>query len=270
MKLKTFKPTTPSKRNLIRINTFNLQKKPLIKKNIKRLKKKNGKNFTGRITSYHRGGGHKRQYREIDFNRSVSSTGIVTSLEYDPYRSANIASIYNIFTHMYHYILAPKNLTVGDIVKSGKAASIKAGHSLPLTRIPVGSLIHNVAVKLEKGGQLSRAAGTYTQLLEKTSNTCRLKLSSGKQLYVSADCFATLGIVSNELKFLTTLGKAGRSRWLNKRPTVRGVAMNPVDHPHGGGEGKTSGGRSSVTPWGKSAKGGKTSRSRHKLITNKK
>ena len=266
MKLKTFKPTTPSRRNLIRLNNFSLREKPLLKKSVIRLNKRNGRNFTGKITSRRKGNGHKRRYRIVDFCRKTPSTGIVASLEYDPYRSSNVASIYDIFTEVYYYILAPKNLKIGDIIKSGKEADTKVGHSLPLAQVPVGSLVHNVSAKPNKGGQLSRAAGTYSQLLEKTSNFCRLKLSSGKQLYVSNDCFATLGVVSNELNFLTTLGKAGRSRWLNRRPNVRGVAMNPIDHPHGGGEGKTSGGRSSVTPWGKSTKGGKTSRSKNKLI----
>jgi len=266
MKLKTFKPTTPSQRNLIQLNKTHLEKKPLLKSKIKGFKNSNGRGSNGQITSWHRGGGHKKKYRSLNFNRIDESVSIVTSLEYDPYRTANIASIYDTKTNRYDYIIAPKDLNVGDIVKSGKNAESKNGHSLPISKIPIGSLIHNVSVKTNKEAQISRAAGTYSQIIEKTATSSRIKLSSGEQRNVSNACFATIGVVSNEFSFLTTLGKAGRSRWLNKRPTVRGVAMNPIDHPHGGGEGKTSGGRSSVTPWGKPTKGGKTSRSKNKLI----
>jgi large subunit ribosomal protein L2 len=266
MKLKTFKPTTPSKRNLIQLNKTELTKTPLLKTRLKGQKNTTGRNSTGSITAYHKGGGHKRKYREINFNRIIESTGVIISLEYDPYRSANIAAVYDINTKEYYYILAPKNLKIGDIIKSGLNADPKNGHSLPIAKIPIGSFVHNVSVKTTKHAQISRAAGTFCQLIEKTSTYGRLKLCSGEQRNVSIYCFATIGIVSNEFSFLTTIGKAGRSRWLNKRPHVRGVAMNPVDHPHGGGEGKTSGGRSSVTPWGKPTKNGKTSRSKNKLI----
>jgi large subunit ribosomal protein L2 len=266
MKLKTFKPTTPSQRNLIQLNRSDLEKKPLLKTKIKGTKNTAGKSSDGRITSWHRGGGHKKRYRQINFNRTHDSICVVTSLEYDPYRTANIASAYNLSTKEYEYIIAPKDLKVGDIIKSGQAADAKNGHSLPISKIPIGSLIHNVSVKTNSKAQISRAAGTFSQLIEKSANSARLKLSSGEQRSVSIDCYATIGVVSNESLFLTTVGKAGRSRWLNKRPTVRGVAMNPVDHPHGGGEGKTSGGRSSVTPWGKPTKGGKTSTSKNKQI----
>ena len=269
MKMKIFKPVTPSQRNLIRLNNSELRKTPLLKTKVKNLKKSNGRNFTGRITSHHIGGGNKKKYRQLNFNRIKNETGIVTSIEYDPYRSANIASIYNITENNYYYMLAPKNIKIGDIIKSGLQADSKNGHALPISKIPVGTLVHNLSVKTKHKSQVSRAAGTFSQLLEKTSKSGRFKLSSGEQRTVSVDCFATIGIVSNELSFLTTLGKAGRSRWLNKRPTVRGVAMNPVDHPHGGGEGKTSGGRSSVTPWGKPTKGGKTSRSKNNFILKK-
>jgi len=266
MKLKTFKPTTPSQRNLIQLNRSNLEKKPLLKTKIKGTKNNAGKSANGRITSWHRGGGHKKRYRQVNFCRVHDSVSIITSLEYDPYRTANIASIYDINTEEYDYILAPKDLKVGDIVKSGQNADAKNGHSLPISKIPIGSLLHNVSVKTRSKAQISRAAGTFSQLIEKSANSARLKLSSGEQRSVSIDCYATIGVVSNEFAFLTTIGKAGRSRWLNKRPTVRGVAMNPIDHPHGGGEGKSSGGRSSVTPWGKPTKGGKTSRSKNKYI----
>ena len=178
----------------------------------------------------------------------------------------NISSyVFNLKTKNFYYTIAPKNLKVGDIVKSGSNAEIKNGHSLPISKIPVGCLIHNIAPKINGIAKFSRSAGTFSQLIEKTTNYGKIKLSSGEQQTISINCFATIGIVSNEFLTLTTLGKAGRSRWLNKRPKVRGVAMNPIDHPHGGGEGKTSGGRSSVTPWGKPTKNGKTSKSKNKF-----
>ena len=266
MKLKTFKPTTPSKRHLIQLNQNNLEKKPFLKKSLKGNKNKTGKGSHGTIISRHKGGGHKKKYRTIEFNRNFNAICIVTTIEYDPFRSANIASVYNYNTKQYFYILAPKNIKIGDIIKSGENAESKNGHSLPLLKIPTGSLIHNVCTKINSSAELSRSAGSFSQLIEKTSNYARIKLNSGEQRNISINCYATLGSVSNELLFLTTKGKAGRSRWLNKRPHVRGVAMNPIDHPHGGGEGKTSGGRSSVTPWGKPTKGGKTSKSRNKFI----
>merc|ERR1712160_7016 len=265
MILKKTRPTTPSQRNLVRINNSNLCKKPFIKSKIKGLKNNNGTNVTGKITCRHKGGGNKTKYRKINFERNVDSTGIVVTLEYDPYRSSNIASVYDFFKKSYHYILAPINTEVGDIIKSGNNAEPFNGNSLPISKIPVGSLIHNVSTKSYKKAEISRSAGTFSQLIEKFPSTARIQLSSGEQRYLSPKCFATIGIVSNESWFLTTVGKAGRSRWSNKRPTVRGVAMNPVDHPHGGGEGKTSGGRTSVTPWGKPTKGGKTSKLKNKL-----
>lgn len=261
--MKTFKPITPSLRNLIQLNKSNLCKKPLLKSNIKGLKRNVGKNFSGKITVFSKGGGHKKKYRNINFKRTENETYIVTSIEYDPFRSANIASVYNINKNKFDYIIAPKNTKIGDIIKSGLTAEIKNGHSLPISKIPIGCLIHNVSPKPNSNSKISRSAGTFSQLIEKTTNFGKLKLSSGEQRTVSINCFATIGIVSNEFLILTTLGKAGRSRWLNKRPKVRGVAMNPIDHPHGGGEGKTSGGRTSVTPWGKPTKGGKTSKSKN-------
>jgi len=262
-------PVTPSQRNLIRLNNSKLAKKPFIKSKIKGTKTGSGTNYSGKITSRHKGGGNKTCYRKIDFNRTSTSTGVVVTIEYDPYRSGNIASIYNSISKRYSYILSPSGLRVGDILKSGTNANVSNGHSLPISKIPPGSLIHNVIVKENKKSQVSRSAGTFSQLIEKTPNSCRIQSSSGEQRYLSPKCFATIGIVSNESWFLTTIGKAGRSRWLNKRPKVRGVAMNPIDHPHGGGEGKTSGGRTSVTPWGKPTKNKKTSRSRNNLIINK-
>jgi len=244
----------------------NLKKKPLIKNKIVGKKNNAGKNNQGKITISHKGSGNKKKYRKISFLRNSNSTGIVTSLEYDPFRTAFIASVYDILNSYYFYIIAPKHLDIGDIIKSGSDAEIKTGHSLSLAKIPVGTYVHNVSLKQNKGAQLSRSAGTATQLIERTSNYCRVILSSGKHTYLSPMCQATIGSVSNEFSFFKKINKAGCSRWLNKRPTVRGVAMNPVDHPHGGGEGKSSGGRSSVTPWGKPTKNSKTSNSRTKKL----
>lgn len=263
--MKTFNPVTPSLRNLIQLKKTHLIKQPLLKKKIKGINQSTGKNFSGKITVFSKGGGHKKKYRNINFKRIYNTTNIVTSIEYDPFRSANIASVFDIFRKEFCYILAPKGLKVGDIIKSGLTAEIKNGHSLPISKIPIGSLIHNINPKIHSNSQLSRAAGTFSQLIEKTTNFCKIKLSSGEHRILSINCFATIGIVSNEMLILTTLGKAGRSRWLNKRPKVRGVAKNPIDHPHGGGEGKSSGGRSSVTPWGKPTKNGKTSKSKNKF-----
>ena len=266
MNLKSYSPRTPTLRNLIQLNKKNLTKKPLLKNKIKGMHLKNGRNFSGKLTSYNKGGGHKKKYRKINFNRTKNFHGIITTLEYDPFRSCTIASVYDFVTKQFDYIIAPKNISIGDIIKSGKNAEPKNGHSLPIEKIPIGCLIHNISPKNKIYAQLSRAAGTFSQLIEKTPNFGRIRLSSGEHRTLSVKCFATIGAVSNELFVLTTIGKAGRSRWLNKRPKVRGVAMNPVDHPHGGGEGKTSGGRTSVTPWGKPTKGGKTTRTRNKLI----
>ena len=200
----------------------------------------------------------KKKYRKIDFKRTRDSIGVVTTLEYDPYRTAFIASVYDFLNSKYYYIIAPKNLNIGNIVKSGFSASINLGHSLTLMKIPVGSFIHNISLKENRKAQLTRSAGTGAQLIEKTSKYSRIVLSSGTHIFVSPNCLATIGTVSNEFSFFKTINKAGRSRWMNKRPTVRGVAMNPIDHPHGGGEGKSSGGRFSVTPWGKPTKNAKT------------
>lgn len=259
------KPNTPSQRNLIRLNTSKLEKIPFIKSHIKGLKNNSGTNHNGKIICRRKGGGNKTRYRKINFSRNFNSIGIIVTLEYDPYRSSRICSVYDFLNNNYYYILAPTKVNVGDIIKSGSNIEISNGNSVPLSKIPVGSLIHNVSTKHNKHSEVSRSAGTFSQLIEKTPTTARIRLSSGEQRYLSSKCFATLGSVSNGSWFLTTIGKAGRSRWLNKRPKVRGVAMNPVDHPHGGGEGKTSGGRTSVTPWGKPTKNVKTSKSTNKL-----
>ena len=258
MKFKLIKPRTPTQRGFIKINRNHLVKNFLLKEEIKGSKNRAGRNNQGRITSYHRGGGHKKRYRKLNFHRINNSTGIVMGLEYDPNRTSFIASIFDFSANKYFYIIAPKNLEVGDIIKSGLNAEIKLGHSLPLEKIPVGSLIHNISLKPNTKGKITRAAGAFSKLIKKTTKYCQIRLSSKQNILVSIKCFATIGIVSNEYSFLRKIGKAGRSRWLNRRPIVRGVAMNPVDHPHGGGEGKSSGGKRALTPWGKPTKGGKT------------
>ena len=249
MNLKKVNPITPGQRNYIKLYN-KLSKKPLLTSLIKGKKTNTGKNNTGKITSFHKGGGHKRNYRHIDFKIDDSKTAIVCNIEYDPFRTTSISALYDYKNKKFSYIITPKNIKIGDIIKKGKYAELKTGHTLPLSKIPVGSLIHNISKNPKQKGIYSRSAGTFSLLIEKGSKTCKIKLSSNKIISISIDNFATLGIVSNEFSFLTTIGKAGRARWLNKRPTVRGVAMNPIDHPHGGGEGKKSGIRK--TPWGKS------------------
>lgn len=254
--------TSLTKKKLINLSKKKLNKISLIKNKITGKKNLAGRNDSGKITVRHIGGGHKKKYRRIDFIRNKDSIGIVASLEYDPCRTAFIASIYDFKTREYFYIVAPRTLSIGDIVKSGSHAEIKIGHSLALMKIPIGGFIHNISLKENKKAQLARSAGNHAQLIEKTFKYCRVVLSSGFQKFLPPTCHATIGTVSNEFAFFEKIGKAGRNRWLNRRPTVRGVAMNPIDHPHGGGEGKSSGGRSSVTPWGKPAKNGKTSKSK--------
>lgn len=263
-KLRKHKPITSSTRNLIYLNTKTVNK-PLLKKKIRGFKNSTGTGHQGKILSHHRGGGHKQKYRSLDFKRTKNTIAIVLSIEYDPIRSGNIASIYNFSDKTYSYILAPEHLLPGNIIKSGNLAEHKNGHSLPLSKIPLGSFIHSISVKKSKKAQISRAAGSYSIILEKNFKYARILQSSGEQRYVPLNAFATIGVVSNKDKKLTNKSKAGRSRWLNNRPKVRGVAMNPIDHPHGGGEGKTSGGRTSVTPWGKPTKNKKTSKSTNYL-----
>jgi len=251
--------TSLTQKKLINLSKKKLNKVSLIKNLTVGRKNVAGKNSFGKITVRHKGGGHKKRYRNIDFIRNEDSIGIVISIEYDPYRTAFIAAIYDFLNRNYFYMIAPKNLNIGDIVKSGFNAEIKIGHSLPLMKIPIGAFIHNIPLKKNRKAQLTRSAGTSAQLIEKTPKYCRIVLSSGVHKFIPPTCHATIGTVSNEFAFLKRINKAGRNRWLNKRPTVRGVAMNPIDHPHGGGEGKSSGGRSSVTPWGKPTKNRKTS-----------
>lgn len=267
MILKTKKPITPSQRHLVQLSRKNLTKKPLLKKYIKGATNSNGRNNSGKITVRHKGGGNKKKYRTLDFFRTNSSTGIVCSIEYDPNRNANITSIFNTYNSEFSYILAPKNIKIGDIVKAGPNAETKNGHSLPISKIPVGSYIYSISPNPRKPAQISRSAGSFSQITEKTLNYAKIELSSGEQRLISVKSHASIGIVSNEFAFLIKLGKAGHSKWLNKRPSVRGVAMNPIDHPHGGGEGKKSGiGR---TLWGKPTNGRKTSRTKNKLIIKK-
>jgi large subunit ribosomal protein L2 len=225
---------------IIKINKF-IFKKPLIKKSIKGLIKTGGRNNIGKITIRHIGKGHKRKYRKINFYRIKQSIGIIFNIEYDPNRNSNIAAIYDFYNNNFFYVLATKNLKIGDILKSSYYSKPKLGYSLPINQIPIGSYIHSVKLKSSKFAKISRAAGTFSQLKEKTLNYAIIKLSSGKYKQILSKNHVTIGIVSNELIFLSKLKKAGQSVWLNKKSKVRGVAMNPVDHPHGGGEGKKSG-----------------------------
>ena len=222
------------------------------------LKKKGGRNNNGRITVRHRGGGHKRRYRNIDFYRNKQEVPAkVASVEYDPNRSARI-SLLHYADGEKRYILTPSGLKVGDVVFSGENADIKTGNALPLKNIPVGTMLHCVELRPGKGAQLGRSAGSTIQLMAKGEDYAQIKLRSVEIRKVRIECMATVGTVGNPEHMNIKKGKAGRNRWLGRRPTVRGVVMNPVDHPHGGGEGKTSGGRHPVTPWGKPTKGAKT------------
>jgi large subunit ribosomal protein L2 len=258
MALKTFKPTTPSQRQLVIVDRSELWKGEPVKALTEGLRKHGGRNNTGRITLRHRGGGAKRRYRIVDFKRGkddVSAT--VERLEYDPNRTAFIALIrYEDGEHA--YILAPQRLQPGDKVVSGERTDIKPGNAMQLKNVPVGTIVHNVELKPGRGGQMARAAGTYVQLVGRDAGLALLRMASGEVRMVRTECMATIGAVSNPDQQNVSIGKAGRNRWLGKKPSVRGVAMNPVDHPHGGGEGRTSGGRHPVTPWGKSTKGKKT------------
>lgn len=249
------------------LDKFILKKSPLLKFKIKGKSNSSGRNNQGKITSFHKGGGHKRKYRLIDFKRSENSKSIICSIEYDPNRNCNVAATFDIDKKNFTYITAPKNLKIGDIVESGRNVEPKLGNALPIEKISVGSFIHNISSKLDPYAQLSRSAGTFSVIKEKTLDYVVIELSSGEHRMLSPKCYATVGIVSNEYDFLNKRYKAGQSRWLNKRPTVRGVAMNPIDHPHGGGEGKKSG--LNKTPWGKFNQRGATSRSKNKNIIKK-
>ncbi|ACL68881.1 50S ribosomal protein L2 [Halothermothrix orenii] len=258
MAIKKFKPTTPSRR-FMTVSAFDeITRREPEKSLLAPLKKTGGRNSYGRVTVRHRGGGHKRRYRIIDFKRDKDGVPArVASIEYDPNRSARIALLHYVDGEK-RYILAPNKLQVGDTVKSGEDAEIKPGNALKLKNIPVGTIIHNIELKPGKGGQLARAAGTMAQILAKEGKYAHIKLPSGEVRLISLECKATIGQVGNIDHENISIGKAGRKRWLGKRPHVRGVAMNPVDHPHGGGEGRTSTGRHPVTPWGKRTLGKKT------------
>jgi large subunit ribosomal protein L2 len=263
MALKTYNPTSAGRRQLVAIDRSDLHKGRSEKTLTVDLKSPGGRNSTGRTTIWHRGGGHKRHYRIIDFKRIKHGVPAkVVHIEYDPNRTAFIALI-EYKDGEKNYILAPQKMKTGDTVMSGQGAEIAAGNALPLKNIPLGTQVHNVELKPGKGGQMARSAGASIQIAGKDGAYVQLRMPSGELRMVHETCMATIGIVSNSDHMNTTIGKAGRNRWLGKRPVVRGVAMNPVDHPHGGGEGKTSGGRHPVTPWGKSTKGKKT-RNRNK------
>ena len=258
MALKTFNPTTPGRRNLVQVDRSGLWKGKPVKKLTKGLSKKGGRNNYGRITARRRGGGHKQRYRLVDFKRrKFDVPAKVVRLEYDPNRTAFIALL-EYQDGEQSYILAPQRLAEGDTVIAGERVDVKPGNAMPLASIPIGSIVHNVEMKPGKGGQIARSAGTYVQLVGRDGSYALMRLSSGEVRMVRGECMATIGAVSNPDQANIKLGKAGRKRWLGKRPSVRGVAMNPIDHPHGGGEGRSSGGRHPVTPWGKPTKGART------------
>ena len=259
MAIKTYKATTNGRRNMSGSEFSEITKTTPEKTLLESQSKRAGRNNNGRITVRHHGGGHKQAYRIIDFKRNKDNVeGVVKAIEYDPNRSANIALIH--YTDgIKTYIIAPKGLQVGARISSGEAADIKVGNALPLKNIPVGTLVHNIETKPGKGGQLVRSAGASAQVLGKEDKYVLIKLTSGEVRMILGTCRATIGVVGNEQHSLINVGKAGRSRWAGKRPTVRGSVMNPNDHPHGGGEGKAPVGRPSpMTPWGKPARGIKT------------
>ena len=258
MALKKFKPNTPGTRNLVLIERSGLYDGGPIKSLTQGLTAKGGRNNTGRITARRQGGGHKRKYRLIDFKRNkFDMPARVERIEYDPNRTAFIALIKYADATL-SYILAPQRLKVGDHVIAAEKTDVKPGNAMLLSNMPIGTIIHNVELKAGKGGQLARSAGCYAQLVGRDQGYAQLKLMSGEVRVVRSNCMASVGAVSNPDQQNIKLGKAGRRRWLGKLPEVRGVAMNPVDHPHGGGEGRTSGGRHPVTPWGKPTKGKRT------------
>jgi large subunit ribosomal protein L2 len=258
MGIKSSKPTSPGKRFQTTSTFEDVTRKKPEKSLLRPLNKKGGRNSNGRITSRHKGGGHKRAYRLIDFKRDKDGIPAkVAFIEYDPNRSANIALLHYVDGEK-RYILSPKNLSVGDTVMSGEGSEIRIGNTLPLKVIPLGTHVHNIELNIGHGGQMARGAGSYCQLMAKEGKYAQVKLPSGEVRLIPLGCKATIGQVGNLEHEKISIGKAGRKRWLGKRPHVRGVAMNPVDHPHGGGEGKSSGGRHPVTPWGVPTKGYKT------------
>jgi large subunit ribosomal protein L2 len=258
MGIKKFKPLTPSQRYRTVSDFGAITTDKPEKSLLEPIKRTGGRNNHGHVTSRRRGGGHKRQYRLIDFKRNkLGIPAKVATIEYDPNRSARIALLHYVDGEK-RYILAPHGLNVGDTLVSGPGVEIRVGNAMPLSEIPLGSTLHNVELKIGKGGQLARSAGSYMQLMAKDGDYCLLRMPSGEVRQVHRNCYATLGQVGNLDHENVVLGKAGASRWRGRRPKVRGVAMNPVDHPHGGGEGKTSGGRHPVSPWGQPTKGYRT------------
>jgi large subunit ribosomal protein L2 len=258
MALKSYKPITPSLRQLVIVDRTGLWKGKPVKALTRGKTNTGGRNNHGHITSNHMGGGHKRRLRLIDFKRrKFGMAATVERLEYDPNRSAFIALIKYTDGEL-AYILAPQRVKAGDEVVSGERVDIKPGNAMPLANMPVGTIVHNVELKKGRGGQLARSAGTYAQLVGRDQDYVIVRLNSGEQRLVHGRCTATIGAVSNPDHMNISIGKAGRQRWLGRRPHNRGVSMNPIDHPHGGGEGRTSGGRHPVTPWGKPTKGKKT------------
>jgi large subunit ribosomal protein L2 len=258
MALRTYRPITPGLRQYVSVDRTGLHKgKP--EKSLTVGKTNTGaRNNNGRITVRFRGGGHKRSLRNVDFKRAKRDViGVVERIEYDPNRTAYIALLkYDDGTLA--YILAPQRVSAGDKLIAGEDVDVKPGNAMPLENMPVGTIVHNIELKIGKGGQIARSAGTYAQIVGRDQGYCIVRLHSGEQRLVHGRCFATVGAVSNPDHMNTSIGKAGRNIWKGKKPSVRGVAMNPVDHPHGGGEGRTSGGRHPVTPWGKPTKGKKT------------
>ncbi len=260
MGIKKLKPVTPAQRFRTVSDFSELTTDRPEKSLLEPLTKTGGRNNKGRITSRRRGGGHKRRYRRVDFKRDkIGVPARVATIEYDPNRSARIALLHYVDGEK-RYIIWPNGLKVNDTVLTGEEASFSVGNSMPLHRIPLGTVVHNVELQIGRGGQIVRSAGSFAQVLAKDGDYVTLRLPSGEVRMVHKNCYATIGEVGNSEHENIVLGKAGKSRWLGRRPKVRGVAMNPVDHPHGGGEGKTSGGRHPVSPWGQPAKGFKTRR----------
>jgi len=266
MALKQYNPTSPAQRGLILVDKSALWKGSPVKALTEGKRKTGGRNNKGHVTSRGIAGGHKQRYRTIDFKRRKWDVeGTVERLEYDPNRTAFIALVRYPDDEL-AYIIAPQRLNVGDKVVAGKRTDVKPGNAMELSSVPVGTIVHNVEMKPLKGGQIARSAGTYVQVVGRDRGMVIVRLNSGEQRYIHGECMATVGAVSNPDNQNQNLGKAGRSRWMGKRPLTRGVAKNPVDHPHGGGEGRTSGGRHPVTPWGKPTKGART---RHNKATDK-
>jgi large subunit ribosomal protein L2 len=258
MALKKFRPTSPGRRQLVIVDRSELYKGKPVKALTEGLTKSGGRNNMGRVTAFRHGGGHKRTYRKIDFKRRKwNIEAKVERLEYDPNRTAFIALIKYADGEL-AYIIAPQRLSAGDTVVAGERVDVKPGNAMPLKSVPIGTIVHNIELKPLKGAQVARSAGTYAQVVGRDAGYAQLRLSSGEVRMAPEGCMATIGAVSNPDNMNEVWGKAGRSIWLGRKPTVRGVVMNPVDHPHGGGEGRTSGGRHPVTPWGKKTRGPKT------------